>query len=113
MNRLCDLASALPPPSAKVSLESRKSGSARQHRRSHVLLLVLHLVILPECLPGHAAEFQLGLCAVRGPHGLRDINVCAACSARLRGPRRESHLGGTGLGLKFGCNRGCRVRVRL
>jgi hypothetical protein len=95
-----------------VSLESRESGLARQHHRSHVLLLVLHLVILPECLPGHPGELQLGLCALRWPNGICIFDVHIQREA-LRRPRRESHLGGTGLGLRGGSNGGCRVRMRL
>jgi hypothetical protein len=63
---------------------------------------VLHLIILPECLPGNATEFQLGMCAVCGPHGFCIIDVCV--EHKIRGPGRESHHGGAGLGLKVGSN---------
>lgn len=66
---------------------------------------MLHLVVLPECLPGHAGEFQLGLCAVRGPYGVCVPNV--RFQPCLRGAGRESHLGGTGLGLKVEANGSC------
>jgi hypothetical protein len=74
---------------------------------------VLHLVILPECLPSHTRELQLGLRAVRRSYGIRLRNVRRPRKARLRGPGRESHPGGAGLGLKGGINGGCRVRMRL
>jgi hypothetical protein len=103
------MASTLPPASAKVPLESRESGLARQHHRSHVLLLVLHLVILPECLPGHSGELQLGLRTFRWPDGIQLLDVFLIRKTRLPGPSRESHHGGTGLGLKGGSKSGCHM----
>ena len=58
-----------------MPLESRPRRSAGEHRRTRLLMLVLHLVILPKRLRSHARELQLGVRTIRGLDGIRYAHV--------------------------------------
>lgn len=58
-----------------MSLESRQSWSTSEYHRTRLLMLVLHLVILPQRVRSHARELQLGMCALRRSDGIRHSDV--------------------------------------